>query len=102
MTREPGIEKLLNDARDVGIRAVEGKPATKTYLALAASAARQTVLMQAEAGMWKEWCVTCANDIRAVKCEFILNDPTLLAIRREPISIKWDWKETPLRHLATT
>lgn len=103
---EPGISDLLNAARDAGIRAVEGTPATKQNLAVAASAARQTVLAQAEAGMWREWCVTSALDLRAITCEFVLNDRSLLTVGsagavRAPIGVKWNFLETPLRHLVT-
>ena len=99
MLREHGIEQLLNAARDAAIQAYEGQPATKVNLRGMAEVARTTVLAQAEAGFWREWCVTSSADISAVKCTVEIR-PTLGI--RPPINIVWNWMDTPLRHLATS
>lgn len=99
MMREHGIENLLNAARDAAIHVYEGQPATKANLRGMAEIARTTVLAQAEAGLWREWCVTSSADIAAVKCTVEIR-PTLGI--RAPIQIVWNWIDTPLRHLATS
>ena len=98
MTREPEIEKLLNAARDAAVNACHGMKADKQGLAELAHVALVTVYAQAEAGMWGEWAIGSAADLRGLKCVAEVH-PTLAI--REPILIRWDFSRTTLRHLQT-
>lgn len=95
--REPGIEALLNAARDAAIHAFDGMPATKANLAGMRDVAVTTIRAQAETGMWREWCVTSAADLGDVRC--IVELRATLGIQ-SPIAIHWDFSRTPLRHLV--
>lgn len=97
--REPEIEELLKMARDAGIHAVEGRPATRSNLAIAASVARQTVIAQVAVGLWGRWTITDPAEFRELGCAFELA-PVLLATDT-PIRVRWDFKRTPLRFLET-
>lgn len=99
--REPEIEELLNMARDAGISAVVGRPATRSNLAIAAHVARQTVLAQADVGMWRKWTIEDAREFAELGCEFEIAPPSLRDNDPHPIRVRWDFKRTPLRFLET-
>lgn len=96
---EPKIEALLNQAIAIAVHAFDGQTATEKVLAGMAKFTRAAVNAQADAGLWHEWSIKDSRDLAGLVVEYTVRERSL--VKQAPIRVRWDFKNTVLRYLAT-